>query len=199
MLDLKHTRNIGIIAHIDAGRTTVTERVLFYTGKQHAIVEVHEGGATMDWMAQERERGITITSAATTCHWTIGNDGVDHTINGCGHDGSTRRTRLEEYDSEALHVTRGRHDRHGEDIGELKGRDHFLIRESSGNDHAIVQAIVAGGGLHRRENIVRMRKRALWIAACDQQFYIGHLANDRGHALGDESIDSLARDEPPGV
>ena len=81
MLDLKHTRNIGIIAHIDAGKTTVTERVLFYTGKQHAIVEVHEGGATMDWMPQERERGITITSAATTCHWTNGQNGVEHTIN----------------------------------------------------------------------------------------------------------------------
>ncbi len=66
---LEQTRNIGIIAHIDAGKTTVSERVLFYTGKKHKIGEVHEGEATMDWMEQERERGITITSAATTCFW----------------------------------------------------------------------------------------------------------------------------------
>ena len=66
---IEKTRNIGIIAHIDAGKTTVTERVLFYTGKKHKIGEVHEGAAEMDWMEQERERGITITSAATTCFW----------------------------------------------------------------------------------------------------------------------------------
>ncbi len=66
---LKDTRNFGIIAHIDAGKTTVSERILFYTGKKHKIGEVHEGEATMDWMAQEQERGITITAAATTCYW----------------------------------------------------------------------------------------------------------------------------------
>ncbi len=68
-------RNIGIMAHIDAGKTTTTERVLYYTGKEHKIGEVHDGAATMDWMEQEQERGITITSAATTCFWR------DHRIN----------------------------------------------------------------------------------------------------------------------
>ncbi len=72
---LDRTRNIGIMAHIDAGKTTTTERILFYTGKLHRMGEVHEGGATMDWMEQEKERGITITSAATTCFWK------DHRIN----------------------------------------------------------------------------------------------------------------------
>src|SRR3984885_3235002 len=66
---LDQMRNIGIMAHIDAGKTTTTERILYYTGRTHKIGEVHEGTATMDWMAQEQERGITITSAATTCEW----------------------------------------------------------------------------------------------------------------------------------
>ncbi|MEK7126983.1 MAG: elongation factor G [Patescibacteria group bacterium] len=79
--DLSHLRNIGIIAHIDAGKTTVTERILFYTGKTHKIGEVHEGAAVMDWMDQERERGITITSAATTCFWTPKSSGIQHRIN----------------------------------------------------------------------------------------------------------------------
>jgi elongation factor G len=73
--DLTHVRNIGIMAHIDAGKTTTTERILFYTGINYKIGEVHDGAATMDWMEQEQERGITITSAATTCHWH------DHQIN----------------------------------------------------------------------------------------------------------------------
>jgi elongation factor G len=68
-VSLEKTRNIGIIAHIDAGKTTTTERILYYTGKSHRIGEVHDGAATMDWMVQEQERGITITSAATTCFW----------------------------------------------------------------------------------------------------------------------------------
>ena len=71
--DLHLTRNIGIMAHIDAGKTTTSERILFYTGKTHKIGEVHDGAATMDWMAQEQERGITITSAATTCYWQYNN------------------------------------------------------------------------------------------------------------------------------
>ncbi|MGN6089668.1 MAG: elongation factor G, partial [Actinomycetales bacterium] len=74
-VDLAKVRNIGIMAHIDAGKTTTTERILFYTGINYKIGEVHEGAATMDWMEQEQERGITITSAATTCSWD------DHTIN----------------------------------------------------------------------------------------------------------------------
>ena len=72
---LQKYRNIGIMAHIDAGKTTTTERILYYTGKSHKIGEVHDGAATMDWMEQEQERGITITSAATTCFWN------DHRIN----------------------------------------------------------------------------------------------------------------------
>jgi elongation factor G len=72
--DLHLTRNIGIMAHIDAGKTTTSERILFYTGKTHKIGEVHDGAATMDWMAQEQERGITITSAATTCNWNYENN-----------------------------------------------------------------------------------------------------------------------------
>ena len=77
--DLKFTRNIGIMAHIDAGKTTTSERILFYTGKTHKIGEVHDGGATMDWMVQEQERGITITSAATTAFWNY--NGSDYQIN----------------------------------------------------------------------------------------------------------------------
>ena len=77
--DLHLTRNIGIMAHIDAGKTTTSERILFYTGKTHKIGEVHDGAATMDWMAQEQERGITITSAATTCNWNY--NGKSYKIN----------------------------------------------------------------------------------------------------------------------
>jgi elongation factor G len=68
-ISLKNVRNIGITAHIDAGKTTTTERILYYTGKTYKIGEVHDGAAVMDWMVQEQERGITITSAATTCYW----------------------------------------------------------------------------------------------------------------------------------
>lgn len=79
---LERYRNIGIMAHIDAGKTTTTERILFYTGKSHKIGEVHDGGATMDWMAQEQERGITITSAATTCMWSgMAQQFQEHRIN----------------------------------------------------------------------------------------------------------------------
>ncbi|MCO5319691.1 MAG: elongation factor G [Microthrixaceae bacterium] len=77
---LERTRNIGIMAHIDAGKTTTTERILYYTGKSYKIGEVHEGGATMDWMEQEQERGITITSAATTCHWSDTVNDTEHRI-----------------------------------------------------------------------------------------------------------------------
>src|SRR2546427_12505693 len=76
---LERYRNIGIMAHIDAGKTTTTERILYYTGKNYKIGEVHDGAATMDWMEQEQERGITITSAATTCFWK--RDETLHRIN----------------------------------------------------------------------------------------------------------------------
>ena len=84
LVDLDKVRNIGIMAHIDAGKTTTTERILYYTGRLHRMGEVHDGGATMDWMEQEKERGITITSAATTCFWIpkFGNySGINHRIN----------------------------------------------------------------------------------------------------------------------
>ena len=80
-VSLENTRNIGIMAHIDAGKTTTTERILYYTGVNYKIGETHDGSATMDWMAQEQERGITITSAATTCYWDKQGKGTRHRIN----------------------------------------------------------------------------------------------------------------------
>ena len=81
-IPISKMRNIGIIAHIDAGKTTVTERILYYTGRSHKIGEVHDGEAVMDWMTDEQERGITITSAVTTCHWM---DHEIHVIDTPGH------------------------------------------------------------------------------------------------------------------
>lgn len=84
--DLTYNRNIGIMAHIDAGKTTTTERILYYTGISHKIGEVHDGAATMDWMEQEQERGITITSAATTTFWEYrGNEYKMNIIDTPGH------------------------------------------------------------------------------------------------------------------
>merc|ERR1719453_1537907 len=84
-VDLSMYRNVGIMAHIDAGKTTTTERILYYTGKTYKIGEVHEGGATMDWMEQEQERGITITSAATTCYWNPEEKGCGGVVNAGDH------------------------------------------------------------------------------------------------------------------
>ena len=78
---LERYRNFGIMAHIDAGKTTATERILYYTGRSHKLGEVHDGNATMDWMEQEQERGITITSAATTCFWFRTEDGETRRLN----------------------------------------------------------------------------------------------------------------------
>jgi elongation factor G len=86
---IERYRNIGIMAHIDAGKTTTTERVLFYTGVSHKIGEVHDGAAVMDWMEQEQERGITITSAATTCFWK----GMDLQYDSRTKSASSRRCR----------------------------------------------------------------------------------------------------------
>ncbi len=90
---LENTRNIGIAAHIDAGKTTCTERILLYTGVNYKIGEVHEGAATMDWMEQERERGITITSAATTCFWGL-NVSTDPAKSAQGARESTHRINI---------------------------------------------------------------------------------------------------------
>ena len=89
---LNKIRNIGIMAHIDAGKTTTTERILYYTGKIYKIGETHDGASQMDWMAQEQERGITITSAATTCHWK---DCQINIIDTPGHVDFTARNCLE--------------------------------------------------------------------------------------------------------
>src|SRR3546814_1515047 len=99
---LERVRNIGIMAHIDAGKTTTTERILFYTGKTYKIGETHEGASQMDWMAQEQERGITITSAATTCQWK------DHNINIIDTPGHVDFTveRSEEHTSELQSLMR---------------------------------------------------------------------------------------------
>ena len=82
---MDRTRNIGIAAHIDAGKTTTTERILFYTGLIHKMGDVDDGNTVTDWMEQERERGITITSAATTCYWTQKDDGIDKLYKNIAH------------------------------------------------------------------------------------------------------------------
>ena len=92
---LEQTRNIGIMAHIDAGKTTTSERILFYTGLTHKIGEVHDGAATMDWMEQEQERGITITSAATTTFWSYDNN--KYKINLIDTPGPVSYTHLDVY------------------------------------------------------------------------------------------------------
>ena len=102
---IERYRNIGISAHIDAGKTTTTERILFYTGVSHKIGEVHDGAATMDWMEQEQERGITITSAATTCFWKgMDNNYPEHRINIIDTPGPRRL----HHRSGALHARAGR-------------------------------------------------------------------------------------------
>ena len=139
---LERTRNIGIMAHIDAGKTTTTERVLFYTGISHKIGEVHDGAATMDWMVQEQERGITITSAATTCEWR------DHQINIIdtpGHVDFTIEVRPARSTALALRWL----------IGYARSRAEHSMRERLANE-LMDASTLRGGAFKKKDDTHRM-------------------------------------------
>ena len=154
---LDRYRNIGIMAHIDAGKTTTTERILYYTGKSYKIGEVHEGTATMDWMEQEQERGITITSAATTCKWRAEEGkGEEHLINIIDTPGHVDFT---------IEVERS--------LRVLDGRGRVFRRRCRGRA-AVGNGVASGRQIRRAADVFRQqagphRRRFLFLRAVDHR------------------------------
>ena len=169
-IPIAHYRNIGIMAHIDAGKTTTTERILYYTGKSHKIGEVHEGAATMDWMEQEQERGITITSAATTCFWKVetGPQGRRYRINIIDTPGPRRlhdrgRAFAARARRRGLRVRRGGRRRAAVGDGVAPGRQvrraAHLLRQQDGPHRRELRA-------HRRHDQRSPRRQAAGRSSC---------------------------------
>src|SRR5258706_268760 len=145
---LERTRNIGIMAHIDAGKTTTTERILFFTGITHRLGEVHDGTATMDWMVQEQERGITITSAATTCFWH------DHRINIIDTPGHVDFTAEVERTLRQLHRA-----------AEVAAARGVLVEAASEMDDSLLASYLAESPLDRDRITSALRR-----GACERRF-----------------------------